>query len=133
MPTTTASRLQEVLQTRNLKQSDVLRLAEPYCKRYKVKLNKSDLSQFVNGKVEPGQWKLTILGLALNVSEAWLMGLDVPQERNEIEEVPQNFFDSSGHNADMLSDFEREVVMRLRRLPEEQQRAFLAFLTAPEK
>lgn len=67
---------------RGLKQSDILDAAKPFCQKYNIKLNKSDLSQFVNGKVEPGQWKLTILGLALNVSESWLMGLDVPMERD---------------------------------------------------
>lgn len=39
------------------------------------------MSQYVSGRTEPGQDKLTILGLALNVSEAWLMGYDVPMER----------------------------------------------------
>ncbi len=79
---TTAQRLQQVMNERNIKQVDILRMAEPYCKKYDVKLNKSDVSQFVNGKNEPGQWKLTVLGLALNVSEAWLMGYDVPKERD---------------------------------------------------
>ncbi len=65
-----------------LKQVDILDRAKPYCDKYKIKLGKNDLSQYVNGKVEPGQEKLTILGLALNVSEAWLMGYDVPRERN---------------------------------------------------
>lgn len=77
----TATRLQQIMRQRGLKQADIIRLAQPYCERYKIKLGKSDLSQFVSGKVEPGQWKITILGLALNVSEAWLMGLDVPMER----------------------------------------------------
>lgn len=78
---TTAERLHEIMSIRNLRQADILQLAQPFCQTYKIKLGKSDLSQFVNGKVEPGQWKLTILGLALNVSEAWLMGYDVPMER----------------------------------------------------
>lgn len=79
----TALRLQRIMKERNLKQVDILRLAEPFCKKYNIKLNKSDLSQFVNGKFTPGQWKLTILGLALDVSEAWLMGYDVPMERTQ--------------------------------------------------
>lgn len=82
MPETTSSRLKFIMEQRGLKQIDILRLSEPYCEKYKVKLGKSDLSQFINGKVVPGQWKLTILGLALNVSEGWLMGLDVPITRN---------------------------------------------------
>ena len=61
---------------------DILKAAEPYCKKYGVKLGKNDLSQYVSGKVEPGQDKLSILGLAIGVSEAWLMGYDVSMERS---------------------------------------------------
>lgn len=73
----TAERLQQILSTRNLRQVDILEAAKPYCKKYGVKLNKNDLSQYVNGKTEPGQDKLTVLALALGVDEAWLMGYDV--------------------------------------------------------
>ena len=79
---TTAQRLRQVMNSNNMKQSDVIVAAKPFCEKYGVKLNKSDLSQFVNGKVIPGQWKLTILGLALNVNETWLMGYDVPMDRD---------------------------------------------------
>lgn len=78
---TTADRLKQLMDTRGLKQADIIRAVEPYCKRYNIKLGKSILSQYVSGRTEPGQDKLTILGLALNVSEAWLMGYDVPMER----------------------------------------------------
>lgn len=87
---TTAQRLKQIMAERNLKQSDILQMAQPYCDKYHIKLNKSDLSQFVNGKVIPGQWKLTILGLALGVSESWLMGLDVPMEREKFSDLPQS-------------------------------------------
>lgn len=66
---------------RGLKQVDILSACEPFCQKYGVKLKKNDLSQYVSGKVEPKQDKLSILGMALNVSEAWLMGYDVPKER----------------------------------------------------
>ena len=61
--------------------ADILRLAKPYSEKYNIKLNKSDLSQYISGKNEPGQDKLFLLGIALNVNESWLMGFDVPQER----------------------------------------------------
>lgn len=79
---TTSQRLKQLMNERNIKQVDILIKAEPFCQKYGVKLNKNDLSQYVNGKVEPGQQKLSILGLALNVNEAWLMGYDVPQNRD---------------------------------------------------
>lgn len=62
-----------------LRQVDILKMAEPYCLKHNIKLGRNDLSQYVSGKVEPGQKKLTILSLALGVSEAWLMGYDVPR------------------------------------------------------
>lgn len=86
---TTAERLQAIMYARNLKQTDILRMAAPYCEKYNIKLNRNDLSQYVNGKVLPGQFKLTVLALALNVSEVWLMGYDVPMER-EISQIPDN-------------------------------------------
>ncbi len=77
----TKTRLEEIMQLRNLKQVDILKLAEPYCQKYDVKLNKSDLSQYLAGKTSPNQDKLVILAMALNVSEAWLMGYDVSMNR----------------------------------------------------
>ncbi len=83
MAESTSLRLRRIMSERNLTQADILRLCEPICKRFGLKLTKSDMSQYVSGKVVPGQWKLSILGQALNVSEGWLMGLDVPMERKE--------------------------------------------------
>lgn len=79
----TAVRLKLIMEERNLRQVDILEKCKPFCEKWGVKLGRNDLSQYVNGKVEPGQEKLTILGLALNVSEAWLMGFDVPRERHK--------------------------------------------------
>ncbi len=78
---TTADRLKKIMSNRNLKQVDILNLCQPYCKKYGVKLAKNDLSQYVSGKAKPRQDKLTVLGKALNVSEVWLMGYDVPMQR----------------------------------------------------
>lgn len=77
----TATRLKRLMSERNLRQIDILNLAKPYCEKYNVKMNKSDISQYCAGKTEPNQNKLFVLGMALNVSEAWLMGFDVPKER----------------------------------------------------
>ena len=77
----TAIRLNRIMAERNLRQVDILERVKPFCIKYDIKMNKSDLSQYVSGKVEPSQEKLVVLGMALNVSEAWLMGFDVPMER----------------------------------------------------
>lgn len=77
----TATRLKQIMEKRQLRQVDILEKCKPFCQKFDVKLGRNDLSQYVNGKVEPGQDKLTVLGMALNVSEAWLMGYEVPMER----------------------------------------------------
>lgn len=80
---TTAERLKQIMELRGLRQIDIVRLCEPYCRRYRVKMGRNTISQYVSGKVVPRQNALYILGLALGVSEAWLMGGDVPPERKE--------------------------------------------------
>lgn len=85
----TAIRLKTIMNMRGLRQVDILNLTVPYCQKYNVKMNKSDISQYCSGKTEPNQEKLFILGNALNVSEAWLMGFDVPMERTPLK---QNLF-----------------------------------------
>lgn len=78
---TTGVRLKQVMLERGLKQSDIIELTKPFQREYDVKLGKTDLSQYVNDKVEPRQKKLFIIAKALNVSEAWLMGYPVDKER----------------------------------------------------
>lgn len=78
----TADRLRTLMNERGLKQVDILKLCQPYCDRFGVKMNKSDISQYLSGKSEPSQDKLIVLGMALGVQESWLMGFDVPGERS---------------------------------------------------
>jgi len=77
----TAQRLREIMDQRGLRQRDLVAMVAPYCEKYGVTITKSHISLYVNGKVEPNQWKLLVLGQALGVSEAWLMGFDVPMEK----------------------------------------------------
>ncbi len=106
-PYDTSERLKQIMQNRNLKQVDILNLCKPFCRKYNVKLNKNDLSQYVNGKATPGQDKLDILSQALNVSEAWLYGYNVPIERADSYDF-------------VLSEQEKEMVKAYRSHPEVQ-------------
>ena len=80
---TTSERLKEYMHIHRLRQVDIIEMVKPFCADLDVKFNKSDLSQYVSGKTEPGQDKLVILSKALKVSEPWLMGYDVPPERED--------------------------------------------------
>lgn len=86
---TTADRLKQIMNERGLKQVEILEACKPYCEKYGVKLAKNDLSQYISGKVQPGQDKLSILGLALNVNEVWLMGYNVPPGKDELQKIEQ--------------------------------------------
>ena len=83
MKNTTAARLQQVMNERNLKQVDVISLSKVHQKELGVKLGKSALSQYINGKSTPDQEKLVLLARTLGVSEAWLMGYDVPMTKEQ--------------------------------------------------
>ena len=110
MKTTTAERLKQIMNDRNLKQVDILNLSLPYCNRFGVKMNKSDISQYVSGKVEPSQEKLVVLGMALNVTEAWLMGLDVSPERKDNSKQAETDMDLL-YKFSMLDSRDKQTVM----------------------
>lgn len=78
----TAERLKQIMEKRNLRQIDIIEKCRPFCKELGVKMGRSDFSQYLSGKIQPKQTKLAILSRALNVSEAWLMGFDVPMSSN---------------------------------------------------
>lgn len=81
-----------------LRQSDIVELCKPFAKRYGVPITKSDISSYCTGRSDPSQKKLFILAHALHVSEAWLMGLDVPKE-------PRNSISDAKKDIDLLSKF----------------------------
>lgn len=78
MKTTTSLRLKQILSERNLRQVDILNSSLPLQKELGIKMGKSALSQYVSGKSSPDQDKLVLLSKTLGVSEAWLMGYNVP-------------------------------------------------------
>ena len=79
---TTGTRLRQIMQERGLKQIDIVRLCAPLAREAGMSMGRSAISQYVSDKVLPAQRQLTVLGKALNVSEAWLMGYDVDRDRN---------------------------------------------------
>ena len=119
---TTAERLKEIMEERNLKQVDVLELSKPVSLRHPMKngkicrINKNDLSQYCSGKTKPGNDKLTILGETLDVSPVWLMGIDVNRDgsRKDASEDDQ----SDGRITEclrlfrQLSDCEKDMIIR---------------------
>ena len=48
-------------------------------------LNKSTISRYVSGECEPKADAISKLASALNVSEMWLWGYDVPMERTDMQ------------------------------------------------
>ena len=110
MKVSTSDRLKYLMETRNLRQADILEKIQPLCERYGVKIPRNAISQYVTGKVLPKQDKLTILGMALGVSEIWLMGYDVPMERNA------NVDGQETVSASQLATEEQELVTLYRSL-----------------
>lgn len=67
-----ANRLKKAMEIRNIKASELSERAN---------IPKSAISQYLSGLYEAKQKSIFKLSNILNVSEAWLMGLDVPMER----------------------------------------------------
>lgn len=78
----TSQRLKEILNEKKIRPIDLVNKCQPYCKKYNIKMGRNDVSQYLSGKVEPSQKKLSVLASTLDVDEVWLMGYDVPKERD---------------------------------------------------
>lgn len=82
----TSDRLNQLMAERNWKQVDIINNSKKFQEKLGVQLGKSALSQYVNGVQAPDQKKLSLPALTFDVSEAWLMGYDVPRERESVVE-----------------------------------------------
>lgn len=115
MKSTISERLKTIMRQNKLKQVDIIEKSKKFEAETGVKISKTDLSQYVNGKVEPGQEKLYVLAKTLDVSEAWLDGYDVPQHRPSDEERQEHArnskFDTiAAHIDDDVTDEELEEI-----------------------
>ena len=67
-----SNRIKEAMKASHLTQSELVQ---------RTGINKGALSSYLSGRYNPKQKSIYILAKALNVSESWLMGYDVPKER----------------------------------------------------
>lgn len=86
----TPDRLREAMAVRGKKQVDLVR---------ETGIDKGSISSYLSGRYEPKQEAIYKLAIALDVSEMWLWGYDVPMERPKAQK-----------NNDAISD----IVMLLR-------------------
>lgn len=107
---TFAKRLQELLDIKNIKASDLSKATG---------ISRSSISHYLKGDWEAKQDNIIIIADKYNVSEAWLMGYDV-NIKKEIAEEP-------------LSDFEKEFIELLRLIPQDSQPLVLSMIKAALK
>ena len=106
-----SKRIAKALLLRNMKQSEL-------CER--TKIPKSAISQYLSGAFEPKQDRLHIIAMALNVDPVWLMGYDVPMEKEE----------KNSPNEPTLTEGEKMLLDLFKRVPEDQQQLVLQMIRA---
>lgn len=67
---TTSARLQEIMTEKNIKQADLARMTG---------ISRGAISNYVLGRYEPKSDIINKFAIALNCSEMWLWGYDVPK------------------------------------------------------
>lgn len=72
----TKERIREAMKAAGKKQADLVR---------ETGLNRGTISRYLSGEVEPRQDATHKIAVALNVSEMWLWGYDVPKERTPMQ------------------------------------------------
>ena len=103
-----SKRISRALSIRNMKQSELCSLTG---------IPKSAMSQYISGAFEPKQDRIFLIAQALDVSEAWLMGFDVPMKRENLSPDKQE-----------LTEGEQMVLELFRKIPEERQPEALELL-----
>lgn len=107
MKSTFRERLLEAKEMRGTKAADLARMSG---------LSKAQISQYMNGHHEARQKPLHQLAAALRVDESWLMGCDVPAERND------------EPDADLLAEEEKAMLWLIHSVPKEVQRDILGVI-----
>ena len=105
----TSARLKEAMHIRQLKQADLARMTG---------LAKGGISNYVTGRYEPKSDVISKLAKALNCSEMWLWGYDVPMDRKE-KNTPEE---------PKLSEGERMLLDLFRLVPEDKQQLVLQMI-----
>ena len=105
------NRIKKALIMRGMKQSELCLI---------TKIPKSALSQYISGCFEPKQDRIYLIAKTLNCSEAWIMGYDVPMERQK--NLPTS--------KQELTEGEKTLLDLFNRVPEEQQKLVLEMIRA---
>lgn len=109
-----ADRINIALRLRNMRQIEL---------SSKTGIPKSAISQYCSGAFKPKQKRLFLIAQALDVDEAWLMGLDVPMNRPIGVVLPQ-----TNNQHCELSDAELDIIRKFRRLDSRGKSAVLNVL-----
>ena len=108
---TISERLQFAMDKRKIKQIDLARVAD---------VNQGALSRYLKGSYEPKSATIYKLALALDVSDMWLEGYDVPMERSQKQkeiDFKNNLYKKIAQDMDLL-----KAISQYYNLPEEKQK-----------
>lgn len=111
---TTSARLQEIMNSKHIKQAELVKMTG---------ISRGAISNYVLGRYEPKADIVNKLAVALNCSEMWLMGYDVPMERIDIHQS----------TSIELSEGEKMMLDLFRLIPENQQSLVLDMIRAALK
>ena len=127
---TCSKRIAMALKIKGMKQYELCKLAN---------VPKSSLSLYLSGAYEPKQDRVYDIAKALNVNEAWLMGYDVPMERQikKISPSATNLTEGETMWLELyhkVSDETRETLVAMmlsfEKLPQEEQKVALRMIRA---
>ena len=108
----TSERLKEAMRVTRMRQADLAR---------KTGLSKGGISNYVTGRYEPKSDIISKLAKALNCSEMWLWGYDVPMERQErVKTFPLDKVE--------LTEGEKALLDLFNRVPEDKQELVLQMI-----
>ncbi|MBQ1292831.1 MAG: hypothetical protein IIY21_02250 [Clostridiales bacterium] len=90
MAETFRERLRMIMDEKHLKQVDIISMFNDYVQKNNIEncsMSKPLLSSYLHGKFSPNSPRIAVFAKILDVSEAWLIGYDVPRGRPSLDRV----------------------------------------------
>ena len=95
---TTSQRILEGMELRSYKQADLVE---------KTGISKGALSSYIAGRYVPKQNNIYLIAKALDVNEAWLMGADVPMERQDSTALSNKFYCNTEKEKSLIQSYRK--------------------------
>ncbi|KAA8703610.1 hypothetical protein F4V48_04570 [Lactococcus lactis subsp. hordniae] len=100
-----------MMRAKSLRQVDVMKLSESWQEELDIKMSKTQLFNYINGKSKPDCDEVLLLSKTLEISRLWLLGYDIPPYPSELNGKTPSLVEEVNKAMEQLAESEQEKVL----------------------